>query len=353
MNDFRSFIALSEAKAARTITGAFNRFLDSEINISAGKRSSASTSQNHLREFLVDEAGRDETFPRVLTYADSDFLGGSFARHTKIWPLDDIDVYFPLDAGGLVYSRGGVVQAFSPLSDNVFARNPLLEDPDRWMIGSSISSKKLIDGFGKVLRRHYQATTKVRRVGEAVNVTLASGLGFDVVPCISLQPQLPWQQHFYLIPDGYDSWIHTNPRIDQEMSKTLHRNNDKTLRRAVKLFKWFIGEELGGHVESYYSELEIMRAFELENSSGRYITEISIATALAFRAVKNALGNGNQEPLLENAPEVERGLVTMGNLARLKEAVEQCDHACWLEANGQVSDALKAWQKVFGDKFPA
>jgi len=39
----------------------------------------------------------------LLSREDSDFLGGSFARHTKIWPLDDIDIFFPMDGGTLVY----------------------------------------------------------------------------------------------------------------------------------------------------------------------------------------------------------------------------------------------------------
>jgi hypothetical protein len=44
-----------------------------EINISKGTRKLASTSQNHLREFLADEGRRDCNFPRILSVEDSDF----------------------------------------------------------------------------------------------------------------------------------------------------------------------------------------------------------------------------------------------------------------------------------------
>ncbi len=141
---------LKEA-AARTVSGAFTRFLDQEINIGRGTRSIASDSQNHLREFLADEAGRDTGFPRILANSDSDFLGGSFARHSKIWPLDDIDVYFPIDGAGLVYSKNGSRLPYTVLSDDTTSWNPLLMTADRWMEGFYLSSRKLMDGFPAAL----------------------------------------------------------------------------------------------------------------------------------------------------------------------------------------------------------
>ena len=74
----------------KSVAGAFESFLKREIDIALGTRSKASDSQNHLREFLSAENSRDRTFPRILSKVDSDFLGGSFGRRTKIWPLDDM-----------------------------------------------------------------------------------------------------------------------------------------------------------------------------------------------------------------------------------------------------------------------
>jgi hypothetical protein len=79
------------------IDALFEDLSTRQINIPLGIRSTAGRSQNHLRDFLAAESARDADFPRVLANADSDFLGGSFARHTKKWPLDDIDIYIPLD----------------------------------------------------------------------------------------------------------------------------------------------------------------------------------------------------------------------------------------------------------------
>lgn len=63
--DFYLYSNLKEV-TARTVSNAFETFMDNEINISKGIRSVASNSQNHLREFLSSEGKRDTTFPRVL-----------------------------------------------------------------------------------------------------------------------------------------------------------------------------------------------------------------------------------------------------------------------------------------------
>src|SRR5262245_52227652 len=152
-DDFPSI--LREGRAL-TVDGAFEKFLDKEINISKAMRHKASTSQQHIRDFLADEHDRDPFFPRLLS--DADFLGGSFARHTKVWPLDDIDIYFSIDGHGLIYTKRGWVQPYTIVSDDVLDDNPLLLDPRRWMKGNVISSRKLIDGFAEVLDRHYHAS---------------------------------------------------------------------------------------------------------------------------------------------------------------------------------------------------
>jgi hypothetical protein len=352
MNDFLLMFEQFKEARARSISGAFATFLDNEIGIGAGNRERASGSQNSLREYLRGIAKDDESFPRVLRDADKDFLGGSFARHTKIWPLDDIDVYFPIDGSSLVYSRGGFSAPCSVLSDDVLDVNPILLDRDRWWEGSYLSSKKLIDGFAKALRKRYKSTTRVRRGGAAVMVTLANGLGFDVVPCFSLKPHAYYEKPFYVIPDGNDGWIETNPRLDQHMSDQLHRANNRTLRRSVKLFKWWANEFTGGRIPSYYAELAIMRAFERHNQQGQFISTVSEATLVAFLAVRDAIHAGEQHSILKGSPMVEPGDVNERDMQLLDQDVENAYIAVSHEGDDRVQDALSIWSNVFGDKFP-
>src|SRR4030042_3868859 len=267
---YKFYTALKEA-TSRTINSAFETFMDNEINIPKGIRSIASTSQKHLREFLSSEKDRDDTFPRVLLIEDNDFLGGSFARHTKIWPLDDIDIYIPLDGHSLFYSEWGMVQPYTVVSDSIITSNPLLKP--RWMTAQYISSQKLISEFATVLNRHYPNQTKIKANRQAVSIRMThgetnsgGGLGYDVVPCFSMKPHNNTEFPFYLMPNGNDGWIRTNPRLDNEISKQLHTSNYKTYRKTVKLIKYWNNLKLKGSINSYYIELAIARIYWLTNA---------------------------------------------------------------------------------------
>jgi hypothetical protein len=352
VNDFNTFLQLKEARA-RTIAGAFNTFLDTQIGIGAGTRERASSSHNALRDFLRGVGEDDPSFPRILRNEDSDFLSGSFARHVKIWPLDDIDILFPLDGTGLVYTSNGWRLPYTPVSDGVLDQNPLRVDLNRWWDGPHISSKKLINGFAEVLRERYRSTTRVRRSGAAVMVTLANNLGFDVVPCFSMKPDNPYESPFYVMPDGNDDWLRTNPKLDKQMSDRLHAANHGALRPAVKLFKWWVNEYIGSRIPSYYAELAIMRAFESHNFLGRTISTVSMAALVAFRAVRDAIKVGDQTPLLQGAPMVKPGEVTQRDREWLDLDVDNANRAVLAEHNGYLDDAFTHWHKVFGDKFPS
>jgi hypothetical protein len=352
MSDANTFLQTFHKEAAnRTAATAFERFLDEQINIGAGTRSRASTSQNHLREFLIGEHDRDAKFPRILQTNDADFLGGSFARHSKIWPLDDIDVYFPIDGQDLVYRRGSLRLPYSALSDHVDLFNPLLNAGDRWVNGPYVSSKKLIDGFAKVLSRHYPAETRVRRAGEAVNVKLTD-LGFDVVPCFSLSPDSPGDAHIYLIPDGHDGWIQTNPRIDIGVSDELQSRNGKTFGRAVKLVKWWNEQRFASRFESYYVELAIMRGFAAKNQWGEFLSSVSDAVALGFESLRDAAGAGDQAPWLHSSPPVERGPISTDELQVLDTVATAAREAVNAEHRGLSDQSLKVWGLIFGESFP-
>lgn len=343
--------ALLMEGARLTVAGAFNQFLDKEINIPRGARSAASTSQNHLRDFLNAEADRDVCFPRILSNVDSDFLGGSFARHSKIWPLDDIDVFFPLDGHSLVYSRYGSRLPYTVLTDAVLDYNPLLSAPARWMTGSSISSRKVIDGFAKVLRRHYPVETRIRRAGEAVNVTM-DHLGFDVVPCFSLRPDSRSETPFYVIPDGEDGWIHTNPRIDSDVSAQLQSKNDKKFRPAVKLVKWWNVNRFADQLSSYYIELGMMHGFLNKNQWGACVSVVSDSVALGFESLRDAAFTGNLTGWIPSAPPVERGNISADDLQFLNDVAGAARNAVNAEVAGDSQRALEIWRAIFGPKFP-
>ena len=59
--------------------------LDKEINLAQGRVSQGSTSHTYIRTLLANRRTTDPSFPWIL---DGDFLSGSYARGTKLHPLD-------------------------------------------------------------------------------------------------------------------------------------------------------------------------------------------------------------------------------------------------------------------------
>ncbi len=84
---------------------AFEKLLG-KIGVSQAQRSQGSTSHQHIRGLLDSKWQSDSSFPWLT---DGDFLSGSYARGTKIYPLDDIDVMVVIDGTGLNAIRGGQV----------------------------------------------------------------------------------------------------------------------------------------------------------------------------------------------------------------------------------------------------
>ncbi len=337
------------------VNGALEAFIAKEINIPSGIRSKAGDSQRHLREFLSSERQRDSSFPRVLSIADDDFLGGSFARHTKNWPLDDIDIYIPLDGHSLVYWDQGIITPNTVLSDGVLNYNPLLSE--RWGDSSSISSSKLVCEFAAVLRRHYPEETQVYANGQAVSIRMslgateeADGLGYDIVPCFSLKPHDSNKENFYLIPNGSNGWWKTNPRIDTRNTARLHENNNKTFRKVVKLIKYWNGKMQDPYA-SYYLELALTKVYADANRQGQKIDSLSHGIALGFATLLAAIRTGNLYSEVPGALPVQPGTTSVASLTKLQDAQRFAGAALNFERNDQTEEALKAWKVIFGETF--
>lgn len=346
--------ALSEYRA-ESISQSFEDMLTRTINIPDGIRSTASASQQNLRKFLQEECQRDSGFPPVLQKADSDFLGGSFARHTKTRPLDDIDIYLPLDGANLSYIMHGAVLPYTVQTDGL-QWNPLLTP--RWANGQYVSSAKLIQEFTAVIKRRFPQT-KVKPDGHAVSIRMthgqsstADGLGYDIVPCFSLRPQLKSDSPFYLMPDGHDGWIRTNPRYDAEMADILQESHGKLFRKVVKLVKYWNTEQLGGALSSYFVELSIAKVCLEKAAKPEPVTSLSYGIALAFWAVQQAVIQGAQSPWVANAPLVLPGSLSAGQLAQLRSAASLACAAWENEKERNLVSSAAQWKSVFGGGFP-
>jgi hypothetical protein len=76
-----------------TVWGAFDAFREDTVDLNAHQSDQARSSRNYLFTQIKSLNTNDRNFPRVSTFIPY----GSFARKTKIWPLDDIDMLIVLD----------------------------------------------------------------------------------------------------------------------------------------------------------------------------------------------------------------------------------------------------------------
>lgn len=330
----------------------FLNLLDDKVNIPRDIRSEASVSQNNIRDKLTTENSRDSTFPRIMSINDTDFIGGSFARHTKIRPLDDIDIFFPIDGQGLIFTDNGI--QYSVVSDGVLNTNPVIGS--RWTnpISGNISSKKVISEFCKTLKKWYQNSI-VKQNEQAITVKLTSvalensndpGLGFDIVPCFLVRTNKQHEHDFYVIPDGKDGWIRTNPKIDKNINDSLHTYHNEHFRPIVKLVKYWNARHFDGIINSYFIELIIMRSF-LNRSP---INSIQEGLSEAFRAIGNAIIlKENPIPWIELAPEVTPGNLTDIQRLTAYSIASTAEQAYEYVKALKPQDAHNKWKEIFKD----
>lgn len=333
-----------------SVDRSLDTFLQEEIAIPSTARSSASTSQNYLRNVLRNKANLDSGFPEVLSTIDSDFLGGSFARHTKIWPLDDIDLFLPLDGGSLIYTNNGQRLPFTVGTDSGFTRL----DQDRWKTGIYIDSTKVLNGLREGLRDTYPfSTVELDRHCVNIQTTVAAtseseGIGFDVVPCFLLIPD-NGSATLYLVPNGTGGWIRSNPRKDTQLCAELHEYHHETYRKAVRLVKYWNKTQLHNSFGSYYIELALSKRFQQLKSEGTPYWYTLHAFSTGMETLQNAYSNGPLTPLIPEAPDLPPPNLTLTQQAILQGDTRNANSALFQAfTDGHVDAALATLNAVFG-----
>jgi hypothetical protein len=331
------------------VDNALNIFLANEIAIPALARSRASTSQTYLRNVLRHKADADSTFPKVLAVADNDFIGGSFARHTKIWPLDDIDLFLPLDGGSLIYTNDGLRLPFTIATDQGSTR---LSQP-KWKTGTSIDSSKVLNGIRDAIRDTYP-TSSVEIDKHCVNLQTgiaatseSEGIGFDVVPCFLMHPDNN-SERFYLVPNGRGGWMRSSPRKDTDICAELQEFHGGTYRKAVRLVKYWNKTQLAGLFSSYYIELALMKRFNgFKTNDVKYLS-VTQAFSLAMQTLSTAYSSGDLSSLLAEAPAVKAPMFDASKKSILDSDVANAGSVFRLAYNeGQADAAFTTLNAIF------
>lgn len=224
----------------RTVRACFEAFNREIVNLDSGENDIANSS----RDWLIGQI-HNKCAEGVLpaSYSEMDMKFGSFARKTKIRPLDDIDIMMCYKGQGGKYHVTNTDNIYDiTMPDSIRVLSGLRND------NGTLNSRKVVENLKSALFNvpQYQKAD-IHRNQEAVTLKLSSyDWNFDIVPCFHTDT------NFYLIPDGQGKWKPTNPVIDKKRLEDADNNIGMT-RQIIRTMKYWKNRIWGKSLGSYAS----------------------------------------------------------------------------------------------------
>nr|WP_315079848.1 nucleotidyltransferase [uncultured Kosakonia sp.] len=327
---------------ATTVIAAFNEFMKDTVNLRKADIEEARASRDWLIG-KINDFEKDDVFP--VSYPGIHVAFGSFARRTKIRPLDDIDLMFGLSAQGATYSI---------LSDRITLTSSGEESRlhrYRHTNADTVCSVRIINTFKSRLQDIAQyAQADIRRNQEAVTLKLISrDWNFDIVPCFITSEDASGRT-YYLIPDGKGHWKFTDPRKDRDRVTNINVQNEGNVLNVIRAVKYWQRRSTMPSMSSYLLETLILDYYAGRASCASFV---DIELEALFRHLGQFVQFSVNDP---------KGI--QGDINSLSaEARQAISDRCYLDAQ-KVSEArqyedLKAyeksinkWREVFGPQFP-
>lgn len=214
------------------VNSCFDDFINCEVNLKSERVNIARTSRNNLLDNikqLCDEGRLPEH------YAEKNVSYGSFARRTKVRPLDDIDLMICFSACGGHYIEVSPNSLYTiQMQDGLSIYDDLRDEQ------GNLNSRKLINYIIKNITslKDYKKA-EMHRNQEAATLLLRSyEWNFDIIPCFYASDD------FYLIPDGKGNWKKTDPGIDAQRIESIDcqvkfNRQSKDLHTFIRLMKYW------------------------------------------------------------------------------------------------------------------
>jgi hypothetical protein len=287
-----------------TVTEAFQQF-KSSLELPATHSQRASAAQRELRRRLSLN----------LPVEDS-FLTGSYARYTKIHPLNDIDVMLVRNAARVGLVTSGGIPAVQALDD---------------VVGAA--------------RNAFPNGAKIARQSRSVNIAFADlDFGFDLIPAWLRQPNGYW------IPDGdTGSWMPTDPQAHERLVTQANDRTEGRLKPIIKMVKHWSRNNYD-LLRSFHIELiceNISRTVSLDN------LQLGVGTVLVN--LPDFVGVQMMDPVYGltrvDKPLSPQDLTRMQN--RVNGDAGNARRAVELEALGQHAAAVDVWRNIFLYGFPS
>lgn len=325
---------------AKTVNEAFNEFNKDSVNLDSDRTKVARSSRDWLIGQLITLPDKIDDFPKL--FENMHIKYGSFARNTKISPLDDIDLMLTFTGAGATYST------------ITFGQNYILNVPesatllrklcnDNGTLNSIKVVNKIVSSLDKI--EHYKSAAKHRRQ-EAATLDLTSyEWVFDIVPSFYTDT------NYYIIPDGQGGWKATDPRIDQDRITTINQKYNGLVLQLIRTLKYWNRRAAMTTIPSYLFETIVLNFIEGKEKLSQYI-DLNLINFWFY--LKDAIYNNVNDPKgfqgnLNTLTYSEKS----GISSKANDAYTKGYEAYKFETEEKnQSKAINKWIEIFGDKFP-
>lgn len=329
---------------ATTVNTAFSEFIRDKVNLDSEKTKTARCSRNNLIDNIHKLDENDDFFN---LYNDVDIAFGSFARGTKIRPLDDIDIMIGISADGTTYSeytdRIELLVNSEPSAQKQCCNSGTNELNSTKVINKFISELEKISDYKK---------SELHKNGAAVTLQLKSyEWNFDVVPCFFTKEDI-FKRTYYIIPDGKGNWQKTDPRKDRDNVTRINQKQSGRVLDTIRLSKYWNRRPTMPSMSSYAFECLLLQYFDSKTDI------VSEYIDLRFRDILLYVANNIFNPI--NDPKGIQGnlnTLTYDEMLKIYNRAKS-DYGKAVDAvNAELNDkdqkkAIEKWGEILGSDFP-
>ena len=328
------------------VNACFDDFIKFKVNLDPERVEIARSSRDNLLD-NIKQLCVDGKLPKH--YVEHNLHYGSFARRTKIQPLDDIDLMVCFSGCGGLYWEVRPNALYTIKMPNGLSIYDGLQDEQ-----GNLNSRKMINYFIKNLSplKDY-SKAEMHRCQEAVTLQLKSyEWNYDIIPCFYTTGD------FYLIPDGKGNWKKTDPRIDTQRLTTVDTHikwnqNAKDLHTFIRIMKYWKNEKWGDAVGSYMFEQMILNYAEVNGVHSDWQNSVSKCLDYLSRFIYMAVADPKRM-------QGDLNTLDMDSRNRLSE-IAKCDYFTSIKAiiaesvsdgmNTNHAAAIECWRTIFGAGF--
>lgn len=326
---------------ADTVKNAFDEFNRDFVNLEPERTKAARNSRDWLIEKqLTKMPEKIADFPRL--YDGKHIKFGSFARNTKIRPLDDIDLIFTFHAEGTTYTIITYGQEYYlNVPDTATNLRNLCNN------NGTLNSIKLVNKIVSSLKEVEQyKSAETHKRQEAATLELSSyEWNFDILPAFYTDTG------YYVIPDGKGNWKATDPRIDQKQASTINQKHGGAILQIIRTLKYWNRRASMPTISSYLFENMILNYFDSLSEIDKHL---GINLRDFWKYLQTAIYSSVPDPKefqgdLNVLSADEKSKISL----KAKETYEKSLEAYKYEAEHKNHKmAINKWRDIFGNDFP-